>query len=160
VCDDGSIFVDRDGEHFGHFFEYMRDGVVSMAEPGMRPSVSLLRALKHEFGFYCIKLSTEPSVEPLQTEMAFVVGGSDDNDNILTSMERYDASSGQWSPAVAGGTERTGLGSCAVAGELYLTGVGGGSGRTVEKYSPSNDTWSESAPMPAARSHHAAIGIA
>jgi hypothetical protein len=26
VCMDGSIFVDRDGEHFGHVLEYMRDG--------------------------------------------------------------------------------------------------------------------------------------
>jgi hypothetical protein len=28
------IFVDRDGEHFGHVLEYMRDGVVSVAAPG------------------------------------------------------------------------------------------------------------------------------
>jgi hypothetical protein len=34
VCDDGSIFVDRDGERFVHVLEYMRDGVVSVAEPG------------------------------------------------------------------------------------------------------------------------------
>jgi hypothetical protein len=53
VCDDGSIFVDRDGEHFGHVLEYMCDGHVSVAEPDARPSISLLRALKCEFGFYC-----------------------------------------------------------------------------------------------------------
>jgi hypothetical protein len=52
VCDDGSIFVDRDGEHFGHVLEYMRDGHVSVAQPGARPSVSLLRALKREFGLH------------------------------------------------------------------------------------------------------------
>jgi hypothetical protein len=68
VCDDGSIFVDRDGEHFGHVLEYMRDGVVSVAEPGAHPSVSLLRALKREFGFYCIELC-----EP---EVAFVMGAA------------------------------------------------------------------------------------
>jgi hypothetical protein len=34
VCEDGAIFVDRDGEHFGHVLEYMRDGVVSVAEAG------------------------------------------------------------------------------------------------------------------------------
>jgi hypothetical protein len=39
VCRDGSIFVDRDSEHFGHVLEYMRDGVVSVAEPGAHPSV-------------------------------------------------------------------------------------------------------------------------
>jgi hypothetical protein len=59
VCDDGSIFVDRDGEHFGHVLDYMRDGHVSMAEVGARPSVFLLRALKREFGFYCIELCME-----------------------------------------------------------------------------------------------------
>jgi hypothetical protein len=40
VCRDGIIFVDRDGEHFGHILQYMRDGVVVIAEPGSRPSVS------------------------------------------------------------------------------------------------------------------------
>jgi hypothetical protein len=59
VCADGSIFVDRDGEHFGHVLEYMRDGHVPVAEAGARPSVSLLRSLKREFGFYCIELSAE-----------------------------------------------------------------------------------------------------
>jgi hypothetical protein len=43
--------VDRDGEHFGHVLEYMRDGVVSVVEAGARPSVLLLRALKREFGY-------------------------------------------------------------------------------------------------------------
>jgi hypothetical protein len=43
---DGSIFVDRDGEHFGHVLEYMRDGILTMMEPGARPSLSLLRAVK------------------------------------------------------------------------------------------------------------------
>jgi hypothetical protein len=52
VCDDGSIFVDRDGEHLGRVLEYMRDGVVSMAAPGAQPSVSLLRSLKREYGYY------------------------------------------------------------------------------------------------------------
>jgi hypothetical protein len=75
VCLDGSIFVDRDGEHFGHVLEYMRDGMVSVAEVGARPSVSLLRALKREFGFYCIELSVEQSMEQEQPECALVMGG-------------------------------------------------------------------------------------
>jgi hypothetical protein len=64
VCNDGSIFVDRDGEHFGHVLEYMRDGKVSIAEPGARPSIGLLRALKRELGFYCIELAVEKLVNP------------------------------------------------------------------------------------------------
>jgi hypothetical protein len=64
ACADGSIFVDRDGVHFGHALEYMRDGVVSVAEPGAFPSISLLRALKREFGFYCIELCVQQPTEP------------------------------------------------------------------------------------------------
>jgi hypothetical protein len=51
VCTDGSIFVDSDGERFGHVLEYMRNGVVLVAEPSANVSVSLLGALKREFGF-------------------------------------------------------------------------------------------------------------
>jgi hypothetical protein len=89
VCVDGSIFVDRDGEHFGHILEYMRDGMISVAEPGARPSMSLLRALKHEFGFYCIELCAEQPTQIYQLEVALVMGGYQAR-NALASMERYD----------------------------------------------------------------------
>jgi hypothetical protein len=120
VCDDGSIFVDRDGEHFGHVLEYMRDGVVSVAEPGARPSVSLLRALKREFGFYCIELCAEP--QPEEPKVAYVMGGGNADSGNLSSMERYDAASGQWSAVVVMGTERAAFGVCVVAGEIYARG--------------------------------------
>jgi hypothetical protein len=42
VCNDGSIFVDRDGELFGHVLEYMRDGHISVVGPDVKPSVKLL----------------------------------------------------------------------------------------------------------------------
>jgi hypothetical protein len=162
VCRDGSIFVDRDGEHFGYVLQYMRDGVVAVAEPGVRPSVSLLRALKREFGFYCIELCIEQAVEPELSEVAYMVGGAAAGD-ILSSMERYDASSGQWSVAAPMGTARSQLGACVMAGELYVTG-----GRddddfdnlaSVEKYSPSSDTWNTVIPMPTARRSHAAVAV-
>jgi hypothetical protein len=159
VCEDGSIFVDRDGEHFGHVLQYMRDGVVSVAEPGARPSVSLLRALKREFGFYCIELVADQVAEPEQPEVAYVVGGDRMGDR-LSNMERYDASSGQWSAAVTIGTARSQFGACVLAGELYVSG--GTSPRklsSVEKYTPVSDTWSAVAPLPAVRSHHAAVAV-
>jgi hypothetical protein len=149
VCADGSIFVDRDGEHFGHVLEYMRDGHVSVAKPGARPSVSLLHALKREFGFYCIKLVAET---PLQIETAYVVGGLDLQRIRLSSMERYDASSGQWRAVAPMGTAQSYFGACVMAGELYVIG-----GRaddllsSVEKYSPLDDTWSAVASMPVVR---------
>jgi hypothetical protein len=129
VCNDGSIFVDRDGEHFGHILEYLRDGVVSVAEAGARPSVILLRALKREFGFYCIELCAEEPVEPTQPEMVFVMGGKsydnddDDDDGVaLSTMERYNVSSDQWSVATAMVSCRYCFGACVVMGEIYVTG--------------------------------------
>jgi hypothetical protein len=162
VCDDGSIFVDRDGEHFGHVLEYMRDSHVSVAAPSARPSVSLLRALKREFGFYCIELVSEESVEAelQQDEVAYVMGGIGDV-CMMSSMERYDASSGQWILVAAMGTARFDFGICTVAGELYVTGGMGAGGRmsNVEKYSPSSDTWSAVASLPDVRSYHAAVAV-
>jgi hypothetical protein len=160
VCDDGSIFVDRDGEHFGHALEYMRDGYVSVAEPGAHPSVSLLRKLKREFGYYCIELIVEKAVEPEQPEMAYVLGGICDGK--LSSMERYDLSSGQWNAVASMGTARTHFDACAIAGELYVVGGESSNGddlASVEKYSPSSDTWSAVNPLPTARANHAAIAV-
>jgi hypothetical protein len=162
VCSDSSIFVDRDGTHFGHVLGYMRDGVVSVAEPGARPSVSLLRALKREFGFYCIELSAEQPTEPRQPEVALVVGGFHAG-NALASMERYDLLSGQWSVAAAMNTARCIFSACMLAGELYVVGGmsshPGGPLSCVEKYTPSSDTWSTVAPLPSTVWHHAVVAV-
>jgi hypothetical protein len=51
-------------------------------------------------------------------------------------MERYDASSGQWSVVAAMGAARSYFGACVVAGALYVTGgIGAGNDRlfSVEK---------------------------
>jgi hypothetical protein len=163
VCNDGSIFVDRDGEHFGHVLEHMRDGVVSVAEAGAHPSVSLLRALKREFGFYCIELSAEEAAEPAQPEMAFVMGGLDGDSDTLSSMERYDAFSDQWSPATNMSTRRHSFAACAVVGQIYVSGGEGSDGfnflSSVEKYSPSSDTWSTVSALLEPRSEHAAVAV-
>jgi non-specific serine/threonine protein kinase len=162
VCQDGSIFVDRDGEQFGHVLEYMRDGVVSVVEPGACPSVSLLRSLKREFDFYCIELVAEEVAEPALSEMAFAMGGRGGRrGKTLSSMERYDASSGEWSVAANMGIKRRLMGACALVGEVYVTG-GQSKGINVsyvEKYSPSTDTWSTLAPLPGGRSCHAAVAV-
>jgi N-acetylneuraminic acid mutarotase len=163
VCNDGSIFVDRDGEHFGHVLEYMRDGVVSVAEPGALPSVSLLRALKREFGFYCIELSPERPLQLHLPEMAYMLGGENANFQAMSSVERYDASSGQWSTVAAMGTARGGASACSMTGMIYVTGGTGGDVAdalsSVEKYSPASNTWSCVAPMPEARYTHAAVAV-
>jgi hypothetical protein len=165
VCLDGSIFVDRDGEHFRHVLEYMRDGVVSVAEAGTQPSVSLLRALKREFGFYCIELSVEHGVEQEQPEFALVMGGLRAGRDGLSSMERYDVASGRWSAAAAMSIARFAFGACVIAGELYITGgdmvIGQGYRRVpnTEKYSPSSDTWRAVSPLFGGRSDHCAVAV-
>jgi kelch-like protein 17 (actinfilin)/kelch-like protein 20 len=163
VCRDGSIFVDRDGEHFGHVLEYMRDGHLSIAEPGARPSEALLRALKREFGFYCIELVVGQAVELEKEEVAFVVGGVAQAETyVLPSMERYDATSGRWSAAASMHTARGEHGTCVWGGSIYVTGGVDNFGETifsVEKYSPATDTWSACYPLLEARSRHAAVAV-
>jgi hypothetical protein len=163
VCADGSIFVDWDGEHFRHILEYMRDGVVSVAEPGARPSTSLLRALKREFNFYCIELYLERLTEPHQLEVVLVMGGGFQAGPTLASMERYDFLSGEWSIAAAMRTARCVFGTCILAGELYVTGGyctnTAGTLSSVEKYTPSSDSWNIVPPLPSARCHHAAVAM-
>jgi N-acetylneuraminic acid mutarotase len=162
VCADGSIFVDRDGEHFGHILEYMRDGVVSVAEPGARSSITLLRALKREFGFYCMELCAEQPTQAHQPEVVLVIVGFHAG-YYRASMERYDLSSGQWSAAAAMSTARYMFGACMLAEELYVTGGLKhdlrGSLLSVEKYTTSSDTWSPVAPLPSARYKHAAVAM-
>jgi hypothetical protein len=83
----------------------------------MNPSVSLLWALKREFGFYCIELCALEPVEPVQPEAAFVMGEMGDG-AVQPSMERYDASSDLWSTMASMSTARCLLDACAVVGEL------------------------------------------
>jgi N-acetylneuraminic acid mutarotase len=161
VCDDGSIFVDRDGEHFGHVLEYMHDGVVAVAEPGIHSSVSLLRTLKREFGFYCIELVAKQPEQSDEPEMAYVMGGRDGFAG-LSCKERYDASSGQWNEAASMATGHKEFVACALGGELYVIGgLDDDDTRlsSVEKYTPSSDTWSVVAPLPSARSQHSAVAV-
>jgi hypothetical protein len=169
VCDDGSIFIDRDGEHFGHVLQYLRDGHVSVAEPRARPSLELLLALKHEFDFYCITLASEQLPNTLP-EVAFVLGGIDEENTTLSSMERYDVSSAQWTSVMGMSSARVEFGSCVVAGEIYVSGglhtgdagLSAGDGmilRSVEKYLPSTGIWNAVASLPCGRLRHAAVAV-
>jgi influenza virus NS1A-binding protein len=156
--EDGSIFIDRDGKHFGQVLEYLRSGVVSMAEKDvLELDVGELRWLKREFGFYCIELYADPQ------EVAFVVGGANSDNSMLASMERYDASSGVWREVAPMATARAELGLCKLpGGQLYATG-GLTSGdvilASVERYDPDLDTWSAAPPLPRPRYAHCACTV-
>jgi hypothetical protein len=173
ACNDGSIFVDRDGKHFGHILEYMRDGHVSVAEPDACLDIALLRALKREFGFYCIELCAEPVTEP---EVAVVIGGYllvplDDSEDdsaereteTLSTIKRYSASSG-FGAAEPMNTVRHSFGACAVEGVLYVSGGLHTDDfethhSSVEKYSLSSNSWTFVAPLPEARAGHVAVAV-
>jgi hypothetical protein len=140
----------------------MRDGVVSVAASGAHPSVSLLRSLKREFGFYCIELVVEEPIVPKQLEVAYVIGGCDNVERTVPTMERFDALSGQWSSVAPMYTARMDFGACLLAGDIF---VSGGMDpfyvilSSVEKYSTSTDTWSAVSPLPEARHFHASVAV-
>jgi hypothetical protein len=156
-CEDGSIFIDRDGEHFGQVLEYLRDGVLSVAEQDAADlDVSVLRWLKREMGFYCIELMADPQ------EVALAVGGYDNNYTELASVERYDIASGAWRDAAPMFLARSAFGLCELNSEIYLTGgwdAGGVWLATVARYDPSLDTWSAAPAMPYNRFAHCACAV-
>jgi N-acetylneuraminic acid mutarotase len=137
--EDGSIFIDRDGKHFGQVLEYLRDGVILVAEQELvELDVSELRWLKREFGFYCIELYAEPQ------EMLYAVGGLGNDEKALAAVSCYDAMSGACREVAPLPIARQSLSLCASAeGELYA--IGGieddVSLAIVERYDPTLDTW-------------------
>jgi hypothetical protein len=170
VCADGSIFIDRDGEHFGQVLQYLRDGVVAVAEQEASDlDLGLLRWLKREFGFYCIELSAE---EKAVEESIFVVGGSDgyvgngmQMNQRLSSMHRYDALSGAWLRVEQMAIARYDAGLCELAGYLYAAGgicADVHAHASVERYDLDLETWSVAPAMPRPRSGHCAcvVGVA
>jgi N-acetylneuraminic acid mutarotase len=155
VCNDGSIFVDRNGEHFGHILQYLRDGVLLVAEQDASElDVSVLRWLKREFGFYCIELNAE-----VEDEEILVVGCSYGQLQGVIDVKRYDVASGTWREAAPMIDERRQSALCVLDGEVYATG--GISARNIfvssmVRYSPSLDRWCIAPALPRARYEHSA----
>jgi hypothetical protein len=158
VCADGSIFVDRDGEHFGHILEYMRDGVVSVAaQEASELDIALLRVLKREFGFYCIELMAE------KEEVVFDVGGHTGDAITISALHHYDKASGIWLKGAPMATARASFGLCELGGMLYVSGgFYSEEARlaSVECYDPTLDIWSVAPALPRDRSGHCACTVA
>jgi hypothetical protein len=156
--EDGSIFIDRDGKHFGQVLEYLRDGVVSVAErDATKLDVGELRWLTREFGFYCIELNVDPQ------EVAFAVGGTGVDHSRLASVECYDVASGAWREAAPMVMARAEFGLCTLSdGDLYA--IGGLSNdnvrlASVERYDVSLDIWSAAPSLPRPRRSHCACAV-
>jgi N-acetylneuraminic acid mutarotase len=159
ICEDGSIFIDRDGEHFEHVLNYLKNGVLAVAEENASEQDSnLLRWLKREFDFYRIELS---KIE--KEETVFAVGGADKTFRPSKVMERCDKVGGEWKVAAPMGTARNDPGVCAMRdGLLYVTGgVGEHNERlsSVERYNPSLKIWSTAPSMPRGRFNHTCCAI-
>jgi hypothetical protein len=137
VCSDGSIFVDRDGENFGHVLEYMRDSHLSVAEAGARPSVSLLRALKREFGFYYATVAVGSDI--------YVLGGNLAGANVFAACTEASHA------------------TVAVGSDIYVLGgnLAGANDVTADvlKYNSSQGTWTQATPMPQRKFKHASCAI-
>jgi N-acetylneuraminic acid mutarotase len=156
--EDGSVFIDRDGDLFVHVLEYLRDGVVSVAVDGARSEVCLLRKLKREFEFFSIMLYTEGTPQ----EVAYAVGGFGTGLMPVASAERYDAVNDTWTTVASMSEARCFFGMCTIAGELYVSGGYSGDGEalaSMERYNPSTDTWSSLPPMPESRAKHCVCAV-
>jgi hypothetical protein len=156
--EDGSIFIDRDGKHFGQVLEYLRDGVVSMAEwDAPKLDVGELRWLKREFGFYCIELYADPQ------DAALAVGGMGFGNTRIALVERYDVASGAWREVAPMATARTSFGLCTLSdGELYaIGGVTTDNVRlaSVERYNASLDIWNAAPSLSRPRYAHCACTV-
>jgi hypothetical protein len=156
--EDDSIFIDRDGKHFGQVMEYLRDGVVSVAErDASQLDVGELRWLKREFGFYCIELSADPH------EVAFAVGGTRSSGKDVSTVECYNVVSGMWVEVAPMATARSQFGLCQLSdGALFATGGYSSDDvvlASVERYDPDLDTWSVAPPLPRPRYAHCACAV-
>jgi hypothetical protein len=156
-CADGSIFIDRDGEHFWQILQYLRDGVVGAAEQeALELDVGVLRWLKREFGFYSIELFAE------QQEIAFTAGGADSSIRSLNNVEHHNTTVGVWQEGASLGCARQNFSLCDHGGKLYAIGgvdVEHNYLASVERYDPSVDSWSASPSMPRARDGHCAVAV-
>jgi hypothetical protein len=160
VCTDGSIFVDRDGEHFSHILEYMRDDVISVAaQEALKLDVSLLRALKREFEFYCIELVAVPEEPRWSLSWAAKV-------MMRIPYLYWNATtmnvSGMWLEGAPMMTARSCFGLCEVGGMLYASGGFDAEHdqlASVECYDPILDTWSAAPALPRGRFGHYACAV-
>jgi hypothetical protein len=141
--------------------------VVVLGEPlvqGSLPAVlSMMRVLRERTADPCQKAQFA-SPEPLCRRRAdamvtkiFAVGGKDDTNTKLSSVECFDPSTGQWNAVAAMSTVRYEHGVAVVDDKLYAMGGKDATGTklsSVECFDPSTGQWNAVAAMNTARSSH------
>jgi hypothetical protein len=75
VLDDGAVFIDRDGEHFKHILEYMRDDTLDIGVYLTDLPTNVLRILKREFAFYSLDIRNPCPTQ--ERPRLHVIGGLD-----------------------------------------------------------------------------------
>ena len=88
----------------------------------------------------------------------YAVGGYNDDDGFLSSVERYDPATNAWEAVTPMATARCHHAVAVLDGKLYAVGgynfeneEGGGIGCLVERYDPALEVWEAVAPMGTAR---------
>ena len=84
----------------------------------------------------------------------YVVGGVNDRNEVVGTVEAYDPATNTWSPRASLPTPRFNLGTTVINGVLYAVGgytYGYPPRTTVEAYDPTSDTWTTKASMPTGR---------
>ncbi|MBM3240918.1 sigma-70 family RNA polymerase sigma factor, partial [Candidatus Poribacteria bacterium] len=85
----------------------------------------------------------------------YAIGGSPDNNAVLSTVEEYDPAADKWTRKADMPTARALLSTIAVNGKIYAIGggvvIGIGIFSTVEEYDPVADKWTKKTNMPTAR---------
>jgi hypothetical protein len=83
----------------------------------------------------------------------YAIGGRDNNNVILNTLDVYDPSTNSWSIAAPMPTARQDLAAASLNGKIYVMGGQDAGGRlgTVEVYDPSTNSWSTAASLPTPR---------
>ena len=106
---------------------------------------------------------SRPGVAVLDGKL-YAVGGRNDDEDALSSVERYDPATNAWEAVAPLAAARGFLDVAVLDGKLYA--VGGyndddGSLSSVERYDPAlRDAWEAVAPMGTARDYHAVAVLA
>jgi N-acetylneuraminic acid mutarotase len=85
--EDGSVFLDRDGNLFEYVLEYLRHGTISATGTG------LLKKLQREFDYFGLEVLARK-----EQPMAIVGGGEIRGDNGTNITLRYNPDTDTWSP--------------------------------------------------------------
>ena len=166
--------------------------VVRWWEAGERPEAELLAAMKHvrfaamDAGFLQTTVRAWPIldskegcnaiIDSLQEaerssprsgsgpRLVYVLGGSDDGDSRLGTVDMYDPRTDTWKQVSSMPTGRSQHGGAALNGKLYAVGGYSGHGDesplcTADVYDPQSDSWQPLAEMASARTRCAAAAV-